>query len=82
MLSEFRAKLSENGRILIPSDCRKQLNLVPGEDLVLRIDHDELRIFSVQHAARKAQEAVKRKAKGKSLVQELKRQRQRDSKND
>ena len=74
-MKEFRAKLSENGRILIPATCRDQLHLHPGDELILQIDNEEIRIFSMKHALKKAQALVQKHAKNKNLVDKLKQMR-------
>lgn len=37
-MNEFRVKMHENGRIVIPAACRHLLHLKPGEELVLRVE--------------------------------------------
>jgi len=81
-MNEMRAKMTENGRIVIPAAFRHQLHLEPGEELVIRIDNDELRVFSLKHSLKKARLLVKKYAKNKNLVQELKALRKEDSENE
>lgn len=46
--------------------------MVPGEELVLRIEDDELRITTMRHRIERARELVRRHVKrGRSLVDEL-----------
>jgi AbrB family looped-hinge helix DNA binding protein len=72
MLMEARARVNENGRVVIPSSFRKALGIQVGDEVVLRIEDDELRITTqqrrIQRAQRRARQYVKR---GKSLVDEL-----------
>lgn len=77
-MQEFRTKISENGRIIIPAICRRQLHLVPGQDLIIRIENEELRIYSINHSLKKAQDLVGKHAKNKDLVKELKKMRKED----
>ncbi len=79
---EYRTKISENGRIIVPAVLRKQLHLRPGEELVIQVENDELRIYSVQHALKKAQNLVRKYAKNKNLVQQLKSMRNEDLDNE
>lgn len=81
-MREFRAKLGENGRILIPAYCRHQLQFEPSEELIIRMEGHELRIFSTKHALTQAQALVKKHAKGRSLVSQLKNMRKEDLKNE
>jgi AbrB family looped-hinge helix DNA binding protein len=76
---EFRAKMSDNGRIIIPATCRRLLHLNPGEELIIRIDDDEMRISSVKQALKKAQALIRKKAKDKNLLKQLKSLRHEDS---
>jgi hypothetical protein len=57
--------------------------LAPGDEVVLVIEHGELRIFSARHAARRAQALVRRHVpKGTSLVDELLLERREESQHD
>lgn len=77
-MREFRTKINENGRIVIPALCRRQLHLKPGENLIIRIDNDEMRIYSAKHSLEKAQKLIQKHAKDKNLVKELKLMRRKD----
>ena len=55
---EFKTKLSLNGRVLIPAQCRKMLNLQAGESIVIRVEGDEAKLFSSKTAIRHAQEII------------------------
>lgn len=79
---EYRTKMGEDGRIVIPSDCRRQLHLQPGEELIIHIDNNELHVYSLKHSLKKAQEAVKKYAKGSSLVEKLKEMRKKENNNE
>jgi len=81
-MQEFRAVLAENGRIIIPAKCREQLHLKPGDELVLQINDEELRIFSVKHALERAKKLVQKHAGKKNLVKQLKKMRNKDSLNE
>lgn len=77
-MNEFRIKLGENGRVLIPATCRRQLNLVSGQELIIKIEDHELHLFSLEHSVKKAQQLVQRYAKNQSLVKKLIKNRQED----
>lgn len=77
-MNEFRAKMAENGRIIIPMACRRLLNIQPGEDLVLLVENQELRLFSLKHSLQSAKNIVRQHAKNKSLVKKLKTMRKSD----
>jgi AbrB family looped-hinge helix DNA binding protein len=67
------AKLQDGGRVVIPADYRKALGFAPGETVVMRLEGDEIRIYSLQQAIKRAQQLVAKydKHKGKSIVDEL-----------
>jgi len=72
MERETRMRVNENGRIVIPAAFRKLLGIEVGDEVVLRVQDDELRITTqqrrIQQAQRRAQQYVK---PGTSLVDEL-----------
>ena len=77
-MHEFRVKIGEDGRILIPVFCRRQLNLSPGEEIILKLDKDELHLFSLNRSLKNAQKIVQHYAKNKNLVKTLRQQRKQD----
>lgn len=81
-MQEYRTRISENGRMIIPAHCRQQLHLHAGDELIIRIENDEMRIYSIKHALKKAQEIIKKHTKGKNLVEELKKMRRVDFDNE
>lgn len=54
------AKISDGGRVLIPVAIRKRLGLNIGDDVMLDLDDDELRLRSMHSAIRRAQANVRR----------------------
>lgn len=78
-MNEFRTKLTSNGRVVIPSAYRKQLNLALGDEIVLWIENDELHLTSLKLAYKKAQQVVMSRTKNKSLVDELIKMRRKDT---
>lgn len=81
MAEEIRAHINENGRIVIPASFRQALGIEIGDEVVLRLEDDELRITTqrrrIQRAQRRARQYVKR---GRSLVGELLAERRAASK--
>jgi len=71
-LNESRARINENGRIVIPSSFRRALGLSSGDTVVLRIENDELRITTLRQRLAKAQKLIRKHvAPTTSLVDEL-----------
>ncbi len=72
MNEEVRARVNENGRVVIPASFRKSLGIEAGDELVLRIEDDELRISTLKRRVQRAQRLVRRHIKeGTSLVSDL-----------
>jgi AbrB family looped-hinge helix DNA binding protein len=71
-MDEARMRVNENGRIVIPASFRKALGIQKGDEVVLRVEDDEVRISTVKSRVRQAQKMVRRYLKpGKSLSSEL-----------
>jgi len=65
-------RVNENGRIVIPASFRKVLGIDAGDEVVLRIEDDELRISTMKRRIERAQRFVRRYVKpGRSLADEL-----------
>jgi AbrB family looped-hinge helix DNA binding protein len=71
-MNETRVRVNENGRVVIPAAFRKALGIKPGDELVLRLEDDELRIATLRRRIERAQRWVRRYVKpGVSLVDKL-----------
>ncbi|MGH7096132.1 MAG: AbrB/MazE/SpoVT family DNA-binding domain-containing protein [Stellaceae bacterium] len=68
-----RARLNQQGRIVIPAECRAAAGLKAGEDLLVEVvGEGELRLRTRRQAIKEAQAIVARYLpKGRDLVQEL-----------
>jgi AbrB family looped-hinge helix DNA binding protein len=83
MDKEVRQRINENGRVVIPASFRKALGVKIGDEVVLRIQDDELRITTQQGRIERAQRRAKRYVKpGTSLVKELLAERREAAKNE
>jgi AbrB family looped-hinge helix DNA binding protein len=69
---EARLRVNENGRVVIPASFRKALGINPGDEVVLRLEEDELRITAQKHRLDRARRLVRKYIKpGRSLADEL-----------
>jgi AbrB family looped-hinge helix DNA binding protein len=69
---QVKTKLGEGGRIVIPAEYRQALGLQVGDEVILRLEGKELRIFTLNQAIRRAQELVSRYIpQERSLADEL-----------
>ena len=83
MKDEARIQVNENGRIVIPAPFRKALGIDAGDELVLRVEDDELRITTQQRRIQRAQRRARKYLKpGTSLVEELLAERREAAKNE
>ena len=71
-LNEARTRINENGRIVIPASFRKALGINAGDEVVVRLEDNELRILTLAQRIKHAQQVVRRYVKpGTSLADEL-----------
>jgi len=83
MKLKTRMRVNENGRVVIPASFRERLGIRVGDDLVLRIEGDELRITTLKRNIERAQRLVRKRVKpGTSLVDELIAERREAARNE
>ena len=81
--TETRQRVNENGRVVIPAAFRKALGINIGDEVVLRMEDDELRITTLKRRVERAQRLVRKHVKrGASLVDELIAERREAARND
>ena len=69
---EARTRVNENGRVVIPAAFRKAMGIKAGDEVVLRMEDNELRILTLKRRIERAQRLVRQHVKaGTSLVDEL-----------
>jgi AbrB family looped-hinge helix DNA binding protein len=68
-----RTRINQQGRIVIPAECRAAAGLKPGDELLVEtVGEGELRLRTKEQAIKEAQAIVARYLpKGRDLVQEL-----------
>ena len=72
MDAETRTRINENGRLVIPASYRKALGIKAGDEVILRMEDDELRITTMKRRIERAQRRIRQYVKpGVSLVDEL-----------
>jgi AbrB family looped-hinge helix DNA binding protein len=76
----IRTKVAEGGRIVIPAEYRQALGLRAGDEVILRVEDNELRLITLDQAIARAQALVRRHVpEGRSLVDELLAERRREA---
>ena len=80
-MSDFiRGKVSGAGRVVLPSELRRELGLGDGADVVFSRTEYGIQITPLDQAIRQAQERVRRYVpQGVSLVDELRDARRQDA---
>jgi AbrB family looped-hinge helix DNA binding protein len=67
-----RARVNENGRVVIPARFRERLGIRAGDEVLLQLEDDELRITTFQRNLDRARRLVRKHVEpGLSLVDEL-----------
>jgi AbrB family looped-hinge helix DNA binding protein len=76
-----RARIDRAGRILIPAKLRSELNMVPGDSVILEISGDELHVRPYRLAIREAQAIIRKYVpdRDRSLVDELIAERRQEA---
>ena len=83
MKLKTRMRVNENGRVVIPASFRKRLGIRVGDEVVLQIQDDELRITTLKRNLERAQRLVRKHVKaGTSLVDELIAERREAGRNE
>jgi len=72
MDTEARMRVNQNGRVVIPASFRKALGIKAGDEVILRVEDDELRITTMKRRLERAQRRIRQYVKpGVSLADEL-----------
>jgi AbrB family looped-hinge helix DNA binding protein len=80
-MTTLKARINEDGRVLIPAAMRKALNLRAGQTVILHAEADGIRLTTTQRALRQAQQALRRYVReGTPLVEDLLAERRRETK--
>jgi AbrB family looped-hinge helix DNA binding protein len=83
MTPEVRLKINQNGRVVIPAPFREALGIRAGDELVLRLEDDELRITTMKQRLERARKLVRKYVNpGRSLVDELIAERREAARNE
>jgi AbrB family looped-hinge helix DNA binding protein len=65
-------RVNENGRVVIPASYRKALGIKAGDEVILRMEDDELRITTMKRRLERARRRIRQYVKpGVSLADEL-----------
>ena len=71
-MKEIRTRITETDKIIIPPEFRQELNLQVGDEVVIRLEDGELRVFTMRQTLKRAQDLVGRYiSSDRSLAEEL-----------
>jgi AbrB family looped-hinge helix DNA binding protein len=83
IVNGISVKISDGGRVVIPAQLRRALGLEVGDEVIIRVADGELRILTRKEAVKRAQSIVAGKVnKGRSLVDELAKERRAEAANE
>ena len=79
-MDSYATRMGANGRVVIPAEVREALRLRSGDELIVVVEEDGIRLLTVAQAVARAQAIVRRYVKpGRSLSKELIRERRREA---
>ena len=71
-MPRVRVKVADGGRIVIPAEFRRSLDLEVGDEVILDLAEGRLVVLTPRQAVKRAQETVRRYVpEGRRLVDEL-----------
>jgi AbrB family looped-hinge helix DNA binding protein len=72
-MTRRRVRIAPGGRVVIPAEFRKALGVTVGDQMIIELEDDELRLRSRQAAIKKVQAMVRKHLPddGRSLADEL-----------
>ena len=83
MREQTHTRVGQNGRMVIPAAFRKAMGIEVGDEILPRVEDDELRITTQRQRIRRAQLRARRYLKpGTSLVEELLSERREAARNE
>ena len=80
MFGKYKARVDKQGRLVIPVEVRRELNIGPGEPVTVWSERGELRMVTLKQAVENIQAiAAKLKKPGESVVDEFLRERREEA---
>lgn len=81
-MTEVKIRVGPGGRLVIPSQFRKELGIQEGDSLIATLENGELRVLTLAQAVRRAQQTVRSFSNDESLVEALIRKRENEAGNE
>ncbi len=71
-MHEFKIKMGQSGRVVIPTEYRRKLGLQAGDEIIMHLDEEGLRLYTPAQAVMRAQALVRRYVpEGRDLAEDL-----------
>jgi AbrB family looped-hinge helix DNA binding protein len=78
-MSQIVSKMSKGGRIVIPAEVRRELDMHPGDEIILLMKDREVVLMTREEALRRARGIVRKHVEpGRLLSEELIQERRRE----
>lgn len=79
-MREFKTKMGQSGRVVIPGVYRRELGLKSGGEIIMRLDDEGLHLYTPTQAIARAQALVRSYVpEGRSLSDELVSERREEA---
>ena len=79
-MDNMKTKLGQGGRIVLPAEFRKALDVKIGDELILSLKDDEVRVFTRRAAIKRAQGMLRQYIpEGRNLADELIQERRAEA---
>ena len=78
-MQEQRIKIGEGGRLVIPALYRKAMGVQVGDELIIRVQNGELRLFQQAEALKRLRAVVKKGGGKESHTEDFLAFRRKDS---
>ena len=78
-MDTVKTKVGQCGRIVLPAEFRKAMGIKPGDEVILALKDDEVRVVTRQAAIKRAQGMLNHIAPGRSLADELIQERRAEA---
>ena len=81
-INGIMTRMTDGGRVVIPADYRKVLGINVGDELVIFLEGDEIRVIPRNIALQRAQQLVRRYSASRCLSDELIQERREEAKHE
>jgi len=78
-MQEHRLKIQDGGRVVIPVECRRALNLAVGSEIVLRVQDGGMQLLPADLALKRARQLVRQYVGKRKIAAELIADRRREA---